>query len=188
VPPEVEAEEMSRAPIVPQEELMAQEPVKTEEAQEVVEETIDLAKIHVNTESKIAHARVRAEEPVAEEVKAEAEAVAEEKAEVAEVETQAAEETTVEVKAEETVVAETVETVEEVAAVETQEVAYDAIAKLTEGLEEQLAKSGLEVVHTRAELVKPISYAPVIYPGRPKKVLPPLDNTPLIQVHTKKAE
>ena len=188
VPPEVEAEEMSRAPIVPQEELMAQEPVKTEEAQEVVEETIDLAKIHVNTESKIAHARVRAEEPVAEEVKAEAETVAEEKAEVAEVETQAAEETTVEVKAEETVVAETVETVEEVAAVETQEVAYDAMAKLTEGLEEQLAKSGLEVVHTRAELVKPISYAPVIYPGRPKKVLPPLDNTPLIQVHTKKAE
>ena len=111
---------------------------------------------------------------------------------VTEVEAKAVVETAVEVKAEEEVVAEAVETpVEETveeAVVETAPVAYDAIAKLTEGLEEQLAKSGLEVVHTRPELLKPVSYAPVIYPGRPKKVLPPLDEAPLIQVHTKKAE
>ena len=193
VPPEVEAEEMSRAPIVPQEELMAQEAVETETVAEVAEETIDLAKIHVNTESKIAHARPRAEEPAAEEVKVEETVVAET---VTEVEAKAVVETAVEVKAEEEVVAEAVETpveetVEETveeAVVETAPVAYDAIAKLTEGLEEQLAKSGLEVVHTRPELLKPVSYAPVIYPGRPKKVLPPLDEAPLIQVHTKKAE
>ena len=190
VPPEVEAEEMSRAPIVPQEELMAQDAVKTETVEEVAEETIDLAKIHVNTESKIAHARPRAEEPAVEVTVEEKAVEVEEKAE--EVVAEAVVETATEVKAEETIVAETVEApVEETAEeaiVEAAPAAYDAIAKLTEGLEEQLAKSGLEVVHTRAELVKPVSYAPVIYPGRPKKVLPPLDETPLIQVHTKKAE
>ena len=185
VPPEVEAEEMSRAPMVPHEELMAEEPAKAE----VAAEEIDLAKIHVNTESKIAHARPRTEEPVAEET-------VEAKAEEVVVETAQAPVETVEVKAEEPaeVIIEPIaeekvevaaETVEEQA---TTEVAYDAIAKLTEGLEEQLAKNGLEVVQTRPELVKPVSWAPVIYPGRPKKVLPPLDETPLIQVHTKKAE
>lgn len=197
VPPEVEAEEMSRPPIVPQEELIVAETEKTKE--EIVEE-IDLAKVHVNTESKIAHARPRAEEPAvetAEEVTTEVAEVAaetvevktEEPAEVVAEETvEAAAETTEEVKVEEVAVETVEEKAEETVAVETTEVAYDAIAKLTEGLEEQLAKNGLEVVQTRPELVKPVSWAPVIYPGRPKKVLPPLDDTPLIQVHTKKAE
>ena len=59
------------------------------------------------------------------------------------------------------------------------------MARLTDGLDEALAKSGLTVVHTRPELVQPVDYSPVIYPGRPRKILPPLDDTPLIQVHTK---
>ena len=74
------------------------------------------------------------------------------------------------------------ETVSETAEVATAE---DAMARLTAGLDEALAKSGLTVVHTNPELVHPVDYSPVIYPGRPRKVLPPLDDTPLIQVHTK---
>lgn len=192
VPPEVEAEEMSRAPIVMPEEYMGEEKAKTEDV--VAEETIDLAKVHVNTESKIAHARPRAEDAEKVEVTQEAPAVeVEAKVEVAEAAAEAEEQLATTEVAE---VIEAVETqtvvdpepkVETTETVQTQE-AYDAIAKLTEGLQEQLAEKGLEVVHTRAELVKPVSWAPVIYPGRPKKVLPPLDETPLIQVHTKKAE
>ena len=61
----------------------------------------------------------------------------------------------------------------------------NALERLTAGLDEALEKNGLTVVHTRPELVHPVDYSPVIYPGRPRKVLPPLSEEPLIQVHTK---
>lgn len=81
----------------------------------------------------------------------------------------------------ETVVTETL-TAQEVATESTE----DALTRLTAGLSEALAQKGLVVVHTRAELVEPLEYNPVIYPGRPRKVMPPLDDKPLIQVHTTK--
>ena len=83
-------------------------------------------------------------------------------------------------------VEETVEAVEETVEVKAEQKTQSALERLTEGLDEALAKNGLTVVHTKPELVHPVDYSPVIYPGRPRKVLPPLDDTPLIQVHTTK--
>lgn len=173
IPPEVEAEEMNRAPIVPPEEYMQEgtlrtapieEPISAQEAAPV--ETIEPR--HVNVESKIANPKREAvsERPKAVEP-------AEEPAET------------------QTVEAEVQAPVEE-PAVETQEVASqmeekseNALERLTAGLDEALEKNGLTVVHTRPELVHPVDYSPVIYPGRPRKILPPLSEEPLIQVHTK---
>ncbi len=178
IPPEVEAEEMNRAPIVPPEEYLQDVPVRTaplDEAQlhsEVQPSTIEPH--HVNVESNIANQK---REPVAQRPRAEETVEEIHEPEVAQAETTPVEDV-VEAAAE-TVVTETVvtETVEE----NTQ----DALQRLTAGLDEALAKSGLTVVHTNPELVHPVDYSPVIYPGRPRKVLPPLDDTPLIQVHTK---
>ena len=75
---------------------------------------------------------------------------------------------------------------EETVEVKAEQKTQSALERLTEGLDEALAKNGLTVVHTKPELVHPVDYSPVIYPGRPRKVLPPLDDTPLIQVHTTK--
>lgn len=176
IPPEIEAEEMNRAPIVLPEEYIEETPVRTEPLNkselhlEVKENTVEPR--HVNVESQIANQK---REPLAQRPRADEQPV-EEKVE----EVQKTEET-VEVSATEAdlpvekTVSETVET----------ETAEDAMARLTAGLDEALAKSGLTVVHTNPELVHPVDYSPVIYPGRPRKVLPPLDDTPLIQVHTK---
>ncbi len=176
IPPEIEAEEMNRAPIVLPEEYIEEAPVRTEPLNkselhlEVKENTVEPR--HVNVESQIANQK---REPLAQRPRADEQPV-EEKVE----EVQKTEET-VEVSATEAdlpvekTVSETVET----------ETAEDAMARLTAGLDEALAKSGLTVVHTNPELVHPVDYSPVIYPGRPRKVLPPLDDTPLIQVHTK---
>lgn len=163
IPPEIEAEEMNRAPIVLPEEYIEEAPVRTEPLNEselhleVKENTVEPR--HVNVESQIANQK---REPLAQRPRADEQPVEEKVEEVQ--------------KTEETVeVSETVET----------ETAEDAMARLTAGLDEALAKSGLTVVHTNPELVHPVDYSPVIYPGRPRKVLPPLDDTPLIQVHTK---
>lgn len=175
IPPEVEAEEMNRAPVVLPEEYMQDSPVRTSPLTETfTAEPIQTQ--HVNVESNIANVKreAKAQRPRAEET-----------TEVAVETPVVAAEAAVEVKAEVAVeepVAVVVEETVEVVAVEED---TNALARLTEGLEEALAKNGLEVVHTRAELVKPVEYKPVVYPGRPRKVLPPLDETPLIQVHTK---
>lgn len=178
IPPEVEAEEMNRAPIVPPEEYMQEThlrtaPLNEEELTSNKEvQSVTIEPRHVNVESHIANPerkavteRPRAEEPAALETEPEV------TAEAAEV-----------VKAEEPVQTPEAQVSEEAqgCAEET-----DAMTRLTAGLDEALAKSGLTVVHTRPELVHPVDYSPVIYPGRPRKVLPPLDDTPLIQVHTK---
>ena len=204
-----EAEEMSRAPS--QEFVQAAVTTPVQE-----EEPVDLKKVHVNTESKIGNdkanapksrpraqqserATVSSQEADQPKQTAQAEQSVEstQKAEPAQValseqaaqpsETVQAVETVQTVESVET----TVETIQKPEAIEqtqaVQEPAYDAMAKLTEGLDEQLAAAGLEVVHTRAELVKPVDYSPVIYPGRPRKVLPPLIEGELIQVHTRQA-
>lgn len=176
IPPEIEAEEMNRAPIVLPEEYIEEAPVRTEPLNEselhleVKENTVEPR--HVNVESQIANQK---REPLAQRPRADEQPVEEKVEEVQK------NEETVEVSATEAdlpveeTVSETVET----------ETAEDAMARLTAGLDEALAKSGLTVVHTNPELVHPVDYSPVIYPGRPRKVLPPLDDTPLIQVHTK---
>ena len=55
---------------------------------------------------------------------------------------------------------------------------------ISEGLEEALASAGLTQVHTNPELVEPYSYKPEKFPGRPRPVLPAIDEGPLVQVHT----
>lgn len=192
-----EAEEMNRAP--------------TQEVNEAtvstVQETsdIDFKSVHVNTESKIgndksgvAKARPRAQE-VAEQAQQELTQQATAQSEVEQTPVQEP----VEVQQEAQPMAQTDKDVTlsqseaepmsqtpETTPIQTEEetvqaTPYDAMAKLTEGLDEQLAAAGLQVVHTRAELVKPVDYSPVIYPGRPRKILPPLDEGELIQVHTR---
>ena len=176
IPPEIEAEEMNRAPIVLPEEYIEEAPVRTEPLNkselhlEVKENTVEPR--HVNVESQIANQK---REPLAQRPRADEQPVEEKVEDVQKTEV------TVEVPVAEATLA-VEETVSETAEVATAE---DAMARLTAGLDEALAKSGLTVVHTNPELVHPVDYSPVIYPGRPRKVLPPLDDTPLIQVHTK---
>lgn len=175
IPPEIEAEEMNRAPIVPPEEFMQETHLRTAPLNEgdlSVNKDTQAATIeprHVNVESHIANPERKAvaERPRAEELAATQEAEAKIHAEP--------------------VVEEVLQTQEVQVLQETQKPSQetDAMARLTDGLDEALAKSGLTVVHTRPELVQPVDYSPVIYPGRPRKILPPLDDTPLIQVHTK---
>jgi ribonuclease E len=55
---------------------------------------------------------------------------------------------------------------------------------IAEGLEEALANAGLTQVHTDPNLVEPYSYKPEKFPGRPRPVLPAIDEGPLVQVHT----
>ena len=184
VPPEVEAEEMSRAPVILPEELLSEsvrtapleEPVQADEASDKPQEQEPVTH-HVNVESSIANPQreVPARRPCAVENGAEPQEPAQQTAPVSEAEPTKAETT----DAEQAVTAE-----QEPAAETAQE--QNAMARLTDGLDEALAREGLEVVHTRPELIHPVDYSPVIYPGRPRKVLPPLDDTPLIQVHTKK--
>ena len=128
---------------------------------------------HVNVENRIANQKREpvAQRPRAEEVVVEAEGDKNEEAAVA---------------AETVEVAATAPAVEETVEVKAEQKTQSALERLTEGLDEALAKNGLTVVHTKPELVHPVDYSPVIYPGRPRKVLPPLDDTPLIQVHTTK--
>ena len=176
IPPEVEAEEMNRAPIVPPEEYMQESTVRTaplDESEMHSEVQAQPAEPrHVNVENRIANQK---REPVAQRPRAE-EAVIEPKVEVDEAAAEATE-------ASETVSA--APATEEAVEVKAEENAQTAMERLTAGLDEALAKSGLTVVHTKPELVHPVDYSPVIYPGRPKKILPPLDDTPLVQVHTK---
>ena len=175
IPPEIEAEEMNRAPIVLPEEYIEEAPVRTEPLNEselhseVKENTIEPR--HVNVESQIANQK---REPLAQRPRAEEQPLEEKVEDVQKTEV------TVEVP-----VAEATLAVEETVSETTEVTAEDAMARLTAGLDEALAKSGLTVVHTNPKLVHPVDYSPVIYPGRPRKVLPPLDDTPLIQVHTK---
>ena len=177
IPPEVEAEEMNRAPIVPPEEYMQESTVRTaplDESElhaEVQKEPAEPR--HVNVENRIANQKREpvAQRPRAEEVVVEAEGDKNEEAAVA---------------AETFEVAATAPAVEETVEVKAEQKTQSALERLTEGLDEALAKNGLTVVHTKPELVHPVDYSPVIYPGRPRKVLPPLDDTPLIQVHTTK--
>ncbi len=177
IPPEVEAEEMNRAPIVPPEEYMQESTVRTtplDESElhaEVQKEPAEPR--HVNVENRIANQKREpvAQRPRAEEVVVEAEGDKNEEAAVA---------------AETVEVAATAPAVEEMVEVKAEQKTQSALKRLTEGLDEALAKNGLTVVHTKPELVHPVDYSPVIYPGRPRKVLPPLDDTPLIQVHTTK--
>ena len=177
IPPEVEAEEMNRAPIVPPEEYMQESTVRTAPLDES-ELHAELQKEpaeprHVNVENRIANQKREpvAQRPRAEEVVVEAEGDKNEEAAVA---------------AETVEVAATAPAVEETVEVKAEQKTQSALERLTEGLDEALAKNGLTVVHTKPELVHPVDYSPVIYPGRPRKVLPPLDDTPLIQVHTTK--
>ena len=183
IPPEVEAEEMNRAPIVPPEEYMQEAQVRTAPIDQSelpsAEPVQTIEPRHVNVESNIANMK---REPVTERPRAEEVAVATEQSSVTE--------TVTESEVTNNTVEETKETIEVVEAENTQPVEEpqeetDALKRLTAGLDEALAQKGLTVVHTRAELVHPVDYSPVIYPGRPRKVLPPLDDTPLIQVHTK---
>lgn len=184
IPPEVEAEEMNRAPIVPPEEYLQEVPVRTaplDEADLTTEsrpQSIEaIEPHHVNVESQIANPKREAltERPRAEESVSDRESPMEEtKVEAIQMVQETEQEKT------ESVVPVSVST-----AVNPAEETYDAMVRLTEGLQEALEKNGLTVVHTRPELMRPVDYSPVIYPGRPKKVLPPLDDTPLIQVHTK---
>lgn len=177
IPPEVEAEEMNRAPIVPPEEYMQESTVRTaplDESElhaEVQKEPAEPR--HVNVENRIANQKREpvAQRPRAGEVVVEAEGDKNEEAAVA---------------AETVEVAATAPAVEETVEVKAEQKTQSALERLTEGLDEALAKNGLTVVHTKPELVHPVDYSPVIYPGRPRKVLPPLDDTPLIQVHTTK--
>ena len=211
IPPEVEAEEMSRAPAISRDELMG-EPVRSEPLDESLLSAKPVTE-HVNVESQIANLpretvtrRPRAEEPkeetvptVTEEQPAPEQAVEIVKEETASstvndalaqetptqtesvseeaVEAPVASEATQGVEAEQTPVVEN--------APEAQ-VSENAMDRLTAGLTEALKAKGLEVVHTRAELIEPVEYRPVIYPGRPRKILPVIDEGPLIQVHTKK--
>lgn len=55
---------------------------------------------------------------------------------------------------------------------------------ISDGLEENLIKAGLIQVHTDPALCQPVVYVAVKYPGRPRPVLPPLDEVPLVQIHT----
>ncbi len=165
VAPEVEAAEMNRAPSISEEEFFQDLPIASADDDAIAMAPTVKAQ-HVNVESNIANMKreVRTQRPRA-----------------AEVEEKIEPEVAAEVVAE-TVVQATVDETQTVAIEEK----VDALARLTEGLDEALAAGGLEVVHTNPELVKPVDYSPVIYPGRPKKVLPPLDDAPLIQVHTRK--
>ena len=183
IPPEVEAEEMNRAPIVPPEEYMQEAQVRTAPIDQselrAAEPVQTIEPHHVNVESNIANVK---REPVTERPRAEEVTVATEQSSVSEpiMETEVADNTVEVIKEESEVVA-----TESMQVVEQTQEETDALKRLTAGLDEALAQKGLTVVHTRAELVHPVDYSPVIYPGRPRKVLPPLDDTPLIQVHTK---
>ena len=187
IPPEVEAEEMNRAPIVAPEEYMQETQVRTAPVEQTQLHSADpiqtIEPYHVNVESNIANMkreavaeRPRAEEvPEASEVTLISETIT--PSESVEPALEAIEEVVVEATS-----AETAATTESTSGENNE---TDALKRLTAGLDEALAQKGLTVVHTRAELVHPVDYSPVIYPGRPRKVLPPLDDTPLIQVHTK---
>ena len=72
----------------------------------------------------------------------------------------------------------------EVPAEEPKEAAKPAHS-IADGLEENLKKAGLTQVSTKPGLATAPSYEPVKYPGRPRPVLEPLSDEPLIQVHTK---
>ncbi len=60
------------------------------------------------------------------------------------------------------------------------------IADGATGIEAELASHGLQVVHTRPELVGEVSYTQPKAPGRPRPVLPPAEAVEMIQVETKK--
>lgn len=60
------------------------------------------------------------------------------------------------------------------------------IANGATGIEAELASHGLQVVHTRPELVGEVSYTQPKAPGRPRPVLPPVEAVEMIQVETKK--
>lgn len=60
------------------------------------------------------------------------------------------------------------------------------IADGATGIEAELASHGLQVVHTRPELVGEVSYTQPKAPGRPRPVLPPVEAVEMIQVETKK--
>jgi hypothetical protein len=206
IPPEIEAEEMNRPPVFLRDEM---EQATSTVAVEAFTQAVPTE--HVNVESRISNVkreptarRPKAQEPAQEtltettvETPVEVVTVTTATADVAEVKQDEAVVTTAEVAVEETVetvteVADTTAPVEQVvtetAAEPQAEVSEDALTRLTAGLTEALAEKGLEVVHTRAELVEPLEYKPVIYPGRPRKELPPLDDKPLIQVHTTKLD
>ena len=174
IPPEVEAEEMNRAPIVPPEEYMQETTVRTAPLNEAdlhsEPQAAPIEPQHVNVESNIANHK---REPLAQRPRAVEETTADETSVEAVAEAQKPE--TAETEKSTEAQANTANTVEK----------QDALQRLTAGLDEALAKSGLTVVHTNPALVHPVDYSPVVYPGRPRKVLPPLDDTPLIQVHTK---
>ncbi len=69
-------------------------------------------------------------------------------------------------------------------AIEVKEAAKPAHS-IADGLEENLKKAGLTQVSTKPGLATAPSYEAVKYPGRPRPVLEPLSDEPLIQVHTK---
>lgn len=211
IPPEVEAEEMSRAPAISRDELMG-EPVRSEPLDESLLSAKPVTE-HLNVESQIANLhretvtrRPRAEEPKEDTVPTVTEEQTTEEQTVEIVKEAAASSTVNDALTQETPtqtesvsedvvatpaasdLAQEVKTEETLEVHETQEpqTAENAMDRLTAGLTEALKAKGLEVVHTRAELIEPVEYRPVIYPGRPRKVLPVIDEGPLIQVHTKK--
>ena len=216
VPPEVEAEEMNRAPVVLPEEYVGDNTVRTSPLEEnFVSSTLEAQ--HINVESHISNLKreVKVQRPRAEdsvettsnEVTDQASSTVELQASVQlennleTVNVSSTENTPVEDPVVESSVITSIDTLssdnssndineedETCSSMPCATEDNDAMARLTKGLKEALAQGGLEVVHTRAELIKPVDYSPVIYPGRPRKVLPPLDETPLIQVHTKKTD
>ena len=70
------------------------------------------------------------------------------------------------------------------AAAARQQSAEPRIPAIAEGLEDNLAKAGLEQVHTDPALCEPVTYEAVKYPGRPRPVLEAVVDEHLEQVHT----
>ena len=203
IPPEVEAEEMSRAPAISRDELMG-DPVRSEPLDESLLSSKPITD-HVNVESQIANLhresvsrRPRAEDSVDEKLNPQdvaatnqGQAPSEDEVKVtSSVEIESASQTERETDDVQQPSVNTLDSQEATVSVglETSDAptAESALTRLTTGLTEALKEKGLEVVHTRAELVKPVEYRPIVYPGRPRKVLPVIDEGPLIQVHTKK--
>ena len=111
------------------------------------------------------------------------------------VETVKAIEVVEETAAEATPVKVEVEAVAEVKAEEPAEAAENAAAPSLEGasisegaaaIEKELEAAGLMVVHTNPALVGEVSYTPPKAPGRPRVILPPVEEVEMIQVETRK--
>lgn len=61
-----------------------------------------------------------------------------------------------------------------------------SIADGAAAIEKELEAKGLQVVHTNPALVGEVSYTPPKAPGRPRVILPPVEEVEMIQVETRK--